>query len=307
MGENTKAVIGHLASAGAYTIFAFNIIICKEIANAEIVTPLALFTLRALGATILFWLFSLFIPKEKIERKDFKYILIASLLGLLIPQMTFLSAITITTTIDTSILTSLSPIMTMIIAAIFLKEPITWKKSSGVMLAFGGVLLLIFNSLSMATGGVYQTSPAGIMLMLLNSLSFALYLGVFRPLISRYHVFTFMKWMFLISLLISLPIAWHDIHSINVADLKINIVSEILYVIVFATFIAYWLIPIGQKNIRPTLVSMYSYLQPILGVIISICIGMDVLTWQKIVSVLAVFTGVALVNNSKAAKQYQGH
>ena len=97
------------------------------------------------------------------------------------------------------------------------------------------------------------------------------------------------------------------IHSINVADLKINIVSEILYVIVFATFIAYWLIPIGQKNIRPTLVSMYSYLQPILGVIISICIGMDVLTWQKIVSVLAVFTGVALVNNSKAAKQYQGH
>ena len=78
MGENTKAVIGHLASAGAYTIFAFNIIICKEIANAEVVTPLALFTLRALGATILFWLFSLFIPKEKIERKDFKYILIAS-------------------------------------------------------------------------------------------------------------------------------------------------------------------------------------------------------------------------------------
>ena len=170
-------------------------------------------------------------------------------------------------------------------------------------MAFVGVLFLIFNSLSISSGTVSKTSPVGIALMLLNSFSFALYLGIFRPLISKYHVFTFMKWMFLVSLLIALPISWHDIRSIDTACLDINIISRILYLIIFATFIAYWLIPIGQKNIRPTLVSMYSYLQPILGVLISIVIGMDVLTWQKIVSVVAVFSGVVLVNNSRAAKR----
>lgn len=297
----SKQVIGHLASAGAYTIFAFNIIICKDIANAGVVSPLALFTLRAVGATLLFWMLSLFMPHEAIEKKDIKYILLASMFGLFVPQMTFLSAIAVTTTIDTSILTSLSPIMTMFIAAIFLKEPITWKKFGGVILSFGGVIVLIFNSLSMKGGGVAHTAPQGIVLMLFNCLSFAMYLGMFRPLISKYSVVTFMKWMFLVSLVVSIPVSWHDMQLIQWHNISWQVYAEILYVIIFATFVAYFLIPIGQKNIRPTLVSLYTYLQPILGVIISICIGMDVLTWQKVVAIVAVFIGVALVNKSRAA------
>lgn len=299
----SKQIIGHVASAGAYTIFAFNIIICKNIANAGVVSPLALFTLRAVGATMLFWLLSLLMPRETIDKKDIIYIVLASMFGLFIPQMTFLSAIAVTTTIDTSILTSLSPIMTMCIAAIFLKEPITWKKLGGVILSFSGVVVLIFNSLSMQKGGVTHTSPQGIVLMLFNCLSFAMYLGMFRPLISKYSVVTFMKWMFLVSLVVSLPVSWHDIRLIAWQHISWQVYADILYVIFFATFVAYFLIPIGQKNIRPTLVSLYTYLQPILGVIISICIGMDVLTWQKTVAVIVVFSGVALVNRSRAANR----
>ena len=180
---------GHLASASCYIMFGLNIVMNKDVANSDIVSPYALFILRALGATVLFWIVSLFLPKEKIAKKDMLKIVVASFVGLFVPQMTFLLAITMTTSIDTSILGSFTPIMTMFVAAIVLKEPITWKKAGGVALSFVGVLLLILN---MAHGGngVEISSPQGILLMMLNGLSFAIYLGAFRPLISRYNVVT---------------------------------------------------------------------------------------------------------------------
>lgn len=294
-----KTLKGNLAAAGAYAIFGLNIVICKGIANADCVSPIALFTFRAIGASILFWLISLLLPKEKIDKKDFPKIAAASVAGLLTPQLTFLIAITMTTAIDVSILSTLSPIFTMFIAAIVIKEPISVKKAGGVALSFAGVLFLIFNSV-ISQNGVAQTRPLGIILMLLNCLSFATYLGVFKPLISKYSVVTFMKWMFLFAALISLPFAMKDLVSTDYSSIPSNVAWEIGFLIFFATFIAYFLIPVGQRNIRPTIVSMYSYLQPIIACIIAIVIGMDKLTWQKIVATILVISGVVIVNKSRA-------
>lgn len=298
--NSRSSLVGHLASAGAYVIFGLNIVFCKDIANSAVITPTMLFTLRALGAAALFWIASAFMPAEHIAREDRGRVVLASLLGLFVPQMTFLIAITMTTSIDTSILSSFSPIMTMFIAAVFLHEPITFQKAGGVAMSFAGVLLLIFNSFH-AAGAVEHTHPLGVVLMLCNCLSFALYLGAFRPLIARYSVVTFMKWMFLVSLVVSLPFSAADFLHVGDSALTSRVVWEVLFVIVFATFVAYFLIPVGQKRIRPTLVSMYSYIQPLLAAVISICIGQDSLTWQKIVAAVLVFTGVAIVTRSRAA------
>ena len=142
----------------------------------------------------------------------------------------------------------------------------------------------------------------GIALLLLNSISFSFYLGYFRPLISKYSVVTFMKWMFLSSLLLSLPFSFKGLISTDFAAIPAGIRWEIGYLIVFATFFAYFLIPFGQKRIRPTLVSMYNYLQPIIAAIVSIAIGMDSLTWQKILATAFVVGGVVLVSRSRAAQ-----
>ena len=168
-------------------------------------------------------------------------------------------------------------------------------------MSFAGVMLLIFNSFH-ATSGVEQTKPLGVVLILMNCLTFALYLGAFRPLISRYSVVTFMKWSFLVSLLVSLPFSAKDFATAQWATIPANVIWEVAYVIFFATFVAYFLIPFGQKRIRPTLVSMYSYIQPMLAAVVSICIGQDTVTWQKVTAALLVFSGVAVVNRSRAAK-----
>ena len=298
-GQRSDKLLGHLSVAGAYTIFGLNIVFCKDIANSEVISPVVLFTLRALGASALFWLLSFLMPRERVERGDFPKIALASFVGLFVPQMTFLMAITMATTIDTAIIGTLGPIFTMIFAFLFLKEPITGKKAGGVALSFAGVVFLILNSVQQ--GGASSTSPMGIFLLLLNCVSFSLYLGVFRPLISKYSVVTFMKWMFLFSLILVLPFSAKGLMETDFAAIPTKVCWEIGYLVFFATFVAYFLIPFGQKRIRPTLVSMYNYLQPIIAAVVSIWIGMDVITWKKLAATTLIVVGVILVNRSRAA------
>ena len=170
----TEKLLGHLSTAAAYSIFGLNIVFCKDIANTHCVEPIVLFTLRSGGAALLFFLISVFLPKEKVERSDFVKIAGASVIGLFIPQVTFLVAISMATSIDTAIMSTLGPIFTMIFAFIFLGEPVTLRKAGGVALSFAGVIFLILNSLHLRAAS--SSTPLGIVLLLVNCLSFSLYL-----------------------------------------------------------------------------------------------------------------------------------
>ena len=295
---NKQTIIGHLACLIAYAIFGFNIIVCKDLTSGQLISPLAIFCLRAMGAGGLFWLISMFMPQEKVEKKDYIKIFAASLLGFFTCQITFLMGIPHITPMDCSILSAISPIYTMIIAALVLKEPITLQKAGGVAISFAGIIYLIVSKISY--GGAAETTPFGIFMLILNTLSFSLYLGIFKPLISKYSVVTFMKWIFLFAFAISVPFAGKEIVTLDWGTIPTIQLAELAFLVAFATFTTYFLIPIGQKRIRPTLVSMYSYVQPIVAILISICTGMEMLTWQKILAATMVFGGVIIVSYSKS-------
>ncbi len=297
MKENT---LGHLACFIAYTIFGINIIVCKDLTTSQLLSPVALFCLRSLGAGLLFWLIGSFLPKEKVDRKDYLKIFMAAVLGFFLTQMTFLIAIPSITPMDCSIVTSLSPIYTMFIAYFALREPITLRKAGGVALSFCGIVYLILNSATGASTAV-QTSVWGLLLMIANSLCFSLYLGLFKPTICKYSVITFMKWIFLFSTLMALPLAVVEIVMFDYSVPDNVYWTELAFLIICSTFITYFLIPFGQKRIRPTLVSMYSYVQPIVAIAVSICVGMDTLSWQKVLAAATVFGGVVLVTYSRSA------
>lgn len=301
MTNNFSKAAGHAACFVAYAIFGLNIIICKDLTSSHIISPMGLFCIRSVCAGSLFWLISLFLPKEKVDRKDYVRIFIASMLGFFLCQISFLIAIPEVTPMTSSIVSSLSPIYTMFIAAVAIKEPITVKKAGGVLISFVGIMILIFNS--MHSAGATENSLRGILLMIVNGLSFALYLGIFKPLISKYSVCTFMKWIFLFSTLVSVPVSAGEIVSLEWSAVPGKLIAELGYLVFFATFVSYYLIPFGQQRLRPTLVSMYAYIQPIIATGISICIGMDTLTWQKILSAVMVFAGVIIVSRSKSREQ----
>ena len=309
----------HCACFAAYAIFGFNIVICKDLTSGRYISPLALFTIRALCAATVFWLLSIFngrivsdsgsVRSEKpgvrrfagIELRDLPKILCASFLGFFVTQLTFLMAIPQVTPMTCSIISSLSPVYTMFIAAVAIKEPLTWKKAIGVAVSFAGILFLIVSSAHPSASGTVANSVQGIMLMLANGIAFSLYLGVFKPLISKYPVVDFMKWIFTFSILMSLPFSARELLSAGWGSFPSSFWLELSFLVVFATVLSYYLIPYGQKHLRPTLVSMYSYVQPIVATLISIVIGMDMLDWQKVLSAVMVFGGVVMVNRSKGA------
>ena len=294
--DQKSSLIGNLACFTAYAIFGFNIISCKSIALDGNVTPMALFCLRSFGATALFWLWSLFTaPHEHIHKEDVWKVVVASFLGLFMTQLSFLFAITKTTAIDASIMSTLSPIMTLVISALVIKEKITWSGVAGIALSLVGVLILIYNCVSIRSGAD-STSIWGILGMLVNTLCFAAYVGIFKPVIRKYSVVTFMKWMFLFSSLMALPFSFRAFQASNLAAVPMDIFWQIAYVVVFATFVAYFLIPIGQKRLRPVVVCMYTYVQPVIAMVIAMAMGLDHLTALKVAASLLVFIGVGLVN-----------
>jgi drug/metabolite transporter (DMT)-like permease len=295
-----KNLKGHAALFIAYIIFGLNTPVSKVVLTDGEVSAVALTFYRFAGAAVLFWLSSLFTKKEKIGSRDFFLLMAASVFGILINQMLFVIGLSMTSPIDASVITTLVPVLTMILAAFFLKEPITWKKITGVFLGAAGALLLILNSNAVHHG---SSTITGNLLCISSCFSFAVYLTAFKKLISKYSAVSSMKWMFLFATVFSIPFCWQDVVAVNYVRLPLGIFLNIGYVVVMATFVSYLFIPVGQKVLRPTVLSMYNYLQPIVSSLFAVALGIDVFGWTKGFASLLVFLGVYIVTQSKSRAQ----
>lgn len=287
---------GHLAVFSAYLIFGFNIIVCKDLTSSTFVPPVGIFMLRALGAGSIFWLLSLFMPHEHVPRRDMLKIFYASVLGFFLAQLSFLMAIPLVTPMESALMSTMGPVVTMLVAAVAVHEPLTSKKICGVAVSLAGIVYLILTSISGEFGG----NIAGFILMTVNIVTFSAYLGIFRPLINRYSVVTFMKWIFLFAFIMALPFGIGGIIAAPWTEIPGKWYAELAFLVVMATFVTYYLIPFGQKIIRPTLVSLYNYVQPIVAIGVSIALGMDSLTLPKVVATVMVFGGVYIVSRSRS-------
>jgi len=292
---------GHAALFVAYIIFGLNTPIAKSVmGHGEICSAMALTFYRLGGAAVLFWILSLFTKKEPIPFRDLMILFGAGFFGIFINQMTFIVGLSHTSPIDASVITTTGPIMTMILAAFILKEPVTWKKALGVLIGAVGALLLI---LSGVRTDQHQTTIWGSVLCLLSSLSFSFYLTAFKNIILKYSPVTLMKWMFLFSAVCCLPFSWKDIVAVHYSGIPINTYLQLIYIVALATFFSYLLVPVGQKLLRPTIVSMYNYIQPIVSSIVAVILGMDRFGLVKGIAAALVFLGVYIVTTSKSYAQ----
>lgn len=266
----------------------------------EILDPLALTFFRFSGGMVLFWLASLFVKNEKVSTKDIFLLGAASFFGLTMNQIPFFYGLSLTSPIDASIVVTMLPIATMILAALFLKEPVTQMKIIGVLVGASGALLIVLNS-APEQGG--NGNMMGNLIVFLGVISFGIYLTVFKNLISRYHPVTVMKWMFLWATLTGLPFCYTALTEINVSLLTTDVWLSVAYVIVMATFMGYLLIPIGQKTLRPTTLSMYNYVQPVVASLVAVLAGIDQFGFQQALAGLLVFSGVYIVTQSKSKAQ----
>ena len=293
---------GHLAMLGANLLWGVMSPMSKAVLQSGLVGPLSLTTLRMVGAAAAFWILSLFTRREHVTPHDLALLFFASLFGVTLNQGFFITGVSLTSPIDASIAASTVPILTMLIAAVYLKEPITWKKAIGVAVGASGALLLILSNGTVDTAG-RSGSIAGDMICLMGALSFAIYLAVFKRLIARYSSVTLMKWMFLYAAICAIPLCGGDAAAIDYAHLSPALWGGVLYVVCCATFFSYLLIPVGQKYLRPTVVGMYTYLQPFIASVVAVLAGLDRFGFAKGIAAVMVCLGVYIVNQSKSRAQ----
>jgi drug/metabolite transporter (DMT)-like permease len=297
-----KVIRGHLAIIATNIMFGLNTPVSKNVLQ-EYLSPHSLTFFRMTGACIVFWVVSLFVKQEKIKKKDLLFIFLASFFGIFVNQFSFVMGLSTTSPVNAALIVTTVPILTMIVSFIFLKEPITAKKAGGVLMGATGAILLVLTSHSIVNDA--SSNLWGDVFCFSSCLSYAIYLTAFRWLIDRYHPITLMKLMFLFASICCFPFSLDSLTQINYSEIPAAGYLEVAYIVVGATFITYLLIPVGQKVLRPTVLVMYNYLQPVITTGIAIAFGLDAFEYMKAVSGILIFSGVYLTIKSKSRVQLE--
>lgn len=288
-----KRILALIAAIVATSIFGFNHTIAKEL-MPNVLSPNALLYSRVLGAAICFWFVSLFTKREKVEIKDFKLIIICAIFGMGLNMITALNGLYNSTPINSSIITTLAPIFIFLISVILLKEKISKRKYAGVFIGFIGTLtLILLNEKSLENA---PNINLGNFYLFINSISYALYFVLVKPLTEKYNMITIMKWLFLFSIFINMPFGLVEFMQVEWVEINNTSLIKIFYVVFCTTFLVYLLNLYALKNLKATTVGMFIYLQPVIGILFAIYRGADKLTIPDISSVLLVFAGVYLVS-----------
>lgn len=286
-----KVIAAHVALFAAMLIYAISFIVAKYV-TPEYIKPFGLVVLRAIGAVLLFWTSGLFI-KEKIERKDIFKFLYLSIFGVAINQLMFLKGLSLTSSINASIIMITSPILVLLIANFILKDKITLLKFSGIVLGFAGAATLMLKGKNNAA---VSGNFVGDIFIFINASSWAFYLVLVKPMMRKYHTITILKWVFLFGLFWVFPFGIGEVYSVQWSTMPVTIIFWTLFVIVFTTFIAYLLNTYALDVLSPGIVSAYIYLQPLLTTAIALLTNSDTLDGVKIISSVMIFSGVYLAS-----------
>ena len=289
----SKRYLALIAAFLATSIYGINHTLAKEIMPIYIGSS-GFIMLRLLGATLIFWLISLFTPYEKIEKRDFLKIIFAAVLGMCINMLAFFRGLELSTPINSGVIITLSPVLVLILSYFFLKEKVTLKKILGIIIGFSGAVFLILNTSK--TGINAPNIPLGNSFFLLNASAYAGYLIVIKPLTSKYNIFTIMKWLFLIGLILSAPITYNQFVEVNWLELPWFAIWRMGYVVIGTTFLTYLFNIYALKTLSPTTVGSFIYLQPIITIVFALITANDTLDSIKLLSCLIIFIGVYLVS-----------
>jgi drug/metabolite transporter (DMT)-like permease len=292
----SKRNLALFAATFVSIIYGVTFTIAKDV-MPQYVAPFGFILLRVGGATALFWLVSGFFTSQKIEKKDFPRIIAAAFFGVALNMLTFFKGLSYTSPIMGAVLMVTTPIIVLILSAIIVKEKMQNRKIIGITLGLAGTVTLILYGKSMVNA---PNATLGNLLVFINAVSYAFYLIIVKKLMDKYNAFAFVKWIYLFGFIMVLPFGWGEFQSITWATIPSAIYYKIGFVVVFSTFFTYLLNLLSMRELKPTTVAVFIYLQPLFATVFAVSLGKDNLSLVKILSAVLIFTGVYLVTQKKS-------
>ena len=283
--------IAFLLAFLAALIYGVSFTVAKEVMPLY-VRPFGFILLRVLGATSLFWIVGIFLKKEKIEVKDYPRLLLGAVFGIALNQLSFFKGLSMTTPINASVIMVTSPILVLIFSSFLLNEKATKKKLLGIFIGlFGAVMLIIFGK----DPGMATNATMGNLLVFVNASSYGLYLILIKNLTKKYHAITLAKWLYLLGLIMVLPFGFSELSMVEWQTMPLPIIYRVGFIIVFTSFLTYMFNLFAIKELKPTTLSIFIYLQPVIASIYALFVGSDSLNAIKIGATVLIFIGVYLV------------
>jgi drug/metabolite transporter (DMT)-like permease len=289
INQRTLALI---AVSIATLIYGINYTIAKEVMPFY-VKPFGFILIRVVGATTIFWILGLFIKSEKIDKEDYKKILLASFFGVGLNMLSFFKGLSLTTPISASVMMVTSPILVLIFSSLLIRKAIGKQRILGVIIGLIGTVLLI--TYGNATNSESTNSNWGNFLVFVNAASYGLYLVFSKHLIGKYNPIVFVKWLYLFGLIFTIPFGYSELTEVVWQKIPSNIYWNIGYVVVFTSCVTYLFNLYGLSKLKPTTVSVFIYLQPVIATIYALIVGSDSLNLIKIGATVLIFSGVYLV------------
>lgn len=287
---NSRSIAFLLAFLAAL-IYGVSFTIAKDV-MPQYIKPYGFILLRVLGATLLFWIAGFFIKKEKIAFQDFMRIFLASIFGIALNMLAFFKGLSMTTPINASVIMVTSPIIVLSFATFFLNEKATKRKLTGIFIGMAGAFLLI------VYGKEFEMGDQGILgnlLVFVNATSYALYLILIKNLTNKYNPLTFAKWLYLFGLIMVIPFGIGELKEIDWSILPMSAITKIGFIVIFTTFLTYLFNLFAIRKLKPTTLSIFIYLQPVLASTYALLVGSDTLSEIKIIATILIFIGVYLV------------
>ncbi|WP_396140837.1 DMT family transporter [Flavobacterium sp.] len=276
-------------------IYGVTFTIAKDV-MPKYVDAFGFIVLRVGGSVVLFWLLSFFGPKEKIAKADFPRIIAAALFGVALNMLTFFKGLSYTSPIMGAVLMVTTPMIVLVLSAFIIKERMENRKIVGIVLGLAGTTTLILYGKSMVNA---PNASLGNLLVFINAVSYGFYLIIVKKLMDKYNAFTFVKWIYTFGFLMVLPFGWNEFQAIDFGHLPTDIFWKIGFVVVFSTFLTYLLNLISMRELKPTTVAVFIYLQPLFATIFAVSLGKDDLSVVKLISAVLIFVGVYLVTQKK--------
>lgn len=296
----SKVAQAHLVLFFVGMCYAVNYIVAKGI-MPDYIGPSGFIFYRVFGATVLFWITHRFISKEKIQREDYPRLIQCAIFGVALNQLMFFNGLNLTSPVNASVIMTSNPVLVLLASALILKEAITPTRAIGIGLGLIGALMLIALPVLLGLSEIEwkEGDPLGDGMILINAISYGLYLISVKPLLQKYEAMTVIKWVFTFGCVLVFPFGYDQALAVDWANMPMDVLLGVGFVIFFVSYLVYFLNVFAMKTVSPSVVSAYIYLQPVLAGTLSIALGMEDLHWIKIAAAVLIFSGVYLVSIRK--------
>ncbi|MBQ6869846.1 MAG: EamA family transporter [Alistipes sp.] len=281
----------HIALLGCNIVWAcdypfYNLLLGKYLA------PAAMVSASLIVAAILSWLPLFWERGEKIERKDWGIIIVAAILIGVVRKTMMMFGLSRTSPIDGSIIATITPLLVLVVSVAAHVERFTLRKLLGLVVGMSGAMAIIFTSSS----AKHENSELwGNVMMICSGTVTALYMVFFKRLVTKYRVTTLLRAIYTISAVVMLPFGFKPMTEVAFHDFNIHIWLATAFVLIVPTYLPNLLLNYSLRFVPPTTSSIYTYVQPVLAVALSVAMGLDHLHLDTLLFALILFTGVGLV------------